>query len=399
MTTYDYTVIGAGIVGLATALQLRERYPRAAIAVVEKESGPALHQSGHNSGVIHAGVYYEPGSAKALLCRAGLAATVAFCRANDIPFEQCGKLVVATDALELTRLRALHERANRNGVACELIDRPALAELEPHIRGVAALRVSETGIVDYAAIANVMASRLAQSGVEFHYTLPVTAIDETEFGIGLATASGTLTTARLVACAGLQSDRIAALAGIAGGFSIVPFRGDFYRLPQTRADIASHLIYPVPDPALPFLGVHLTRTIDGGMTVGPSAMLAFDRETYAKFAVSWRDVKSLAATPGLARLLLRYRGAGLVECLHAVSRRAYLRAVRKYCPDLTLADLEHHTCGIRAQALGPDGRLIHDFLLRRTPRSVHVCNAPSPAATAALPIAARVVDELAAAGN
>lgn len=393
--TYDYTVIGAGIVGLSTALRLRERYPRANIAVIEKEAGPAAHQSGHNSGVIHAGIYYEPGSAKAVLCRAGLAATVAFCRAHDVPFEQCGKLVVATNAREHERLLALHKRATSNGVACELLDRRALVTLEPRLNGIAALRVRETGIVDYAVVARTMANLLARAGVDFHYRASVSAIDETAHGIELASSAGTVATSRLIACAGLQSDRIASLAGIGGGFAIVPFRGDFYRLPASRAELVRHLIYPVPDPALPFLGVHLTRTIDGGMTVGPSAMLAFDRETYAKFAISWRDAKALAATPGLARLLLRYRGAGLVEFLHAVSRRAYLRAVRKYCPDLMLADLRRHSCGIRAQAVAPDGSLIHDFLLRRTARSVHVCNAPSPAATAALPIADRIVDELA----
>lgn len=397
--TYDYTVIGAGIVGLATALKLRERYPRATITVLEKEAGPAAHQSGHNSGVIHAGIYYEPGSAKAVLCRAGLTATLEFCRANDVPFEQCGKLVVATNALEVERLQALHERATRNGVACELLDRRALVALEPRLTGIAALRVRETGIVDYAAITHAMANRLARAGVDFRYRANVTAIDETEHGIELATSDGTVATAHLIACAGLQSDRVASLAGIGGGFAIVPFRGDFYRLPDSRAELVRHLIYPVPDPALPFLGVHLTRTIDGGMTVGPSAMLAFDRETYAKFAISWRDAKALAATPGLARLLLRYRGAGLVEFLHAVSRRAYLRAVRKYCPELTLADLQRHSCGIRAQAVGPDGCLIHDFLIRRTARSVHVCNAPSPAATSALPIADRILDELATAAT
>lgn len=392
---YDYTVIGAGIVGLATALRLRQSYPRASVAVIEKEPGPAVHQSGHNSGVIHAGVYYEPGSAKAVMCRAGLVATLEFCRANDIPHEQCGKLVVATNALEHERLRALHVRASSNGVACDLLDRSALAAIEPHVRGVAALHVHETGIVDYAAVARVMAAHLSRDGVDLHYNANVTAIDETGQGIELTTSGATVMTARLVACAGLQSDRIAALAGIGGGFAIVPFRGDFYRLPQHRADLVRHLVYPVPDPVLPFLGVHLTRTIDGGMTVGPSAMLAFDRETYAKFALAWRDVKALARTPGLARLLLQYRGAGITECLHAVSRRAYLRAVQKYCPELTLADLTEHTCGIRAQAVGPTGQLVHDFLLRRTPRSVHVCNAPSPAATAALPIAARIVRELA----
>ena len=395
--TYDYTVIGAGIVGLATALKLRERHPRAAIAVLEKEAAPAVHQSGHNSGVIHAGIYYEPGSAKAVLCRAGLAATLEFCRAHEIPFEQCGKLVVATNALEHERLQALYKRATHNRVACELLDRKALAGIEPHVSGVAALRVRETGIVDYAVVARAMANRLARDGVDLRYDANVTAIDETGHGIELASSAGTVATTRLIACAGLQSDRIAALAGIGGGFSIVPFRGDFYRLPQSRADLVRHLVYPVPDPALPFLGVHLTRTIDGDMTVGPSAMLAFDRETYAKFAISWRDATALARTPGLARLLVRYSGAGLVECLHAVSRRAYLRAVRKYCPDLVLADLTRYSCGIRAQAVSRDGSLIHDFLIRRTPRSVHVCNAPSPAATAALPIAERILDELAAA--
>jgi len=396
MTNFDYTVIGAGIVGLATALRLVQRYPESTIAVVDKESGPARHQSGHNSGVIHAGVYYEPGSAKATLCRRGLASTIAFCEDNDIPFRRCGKLVVATDALEHDRLRRLHERARTNGVDCDLISATELHRLEPAIRGLAALKVHESGIVDYVSVAGKMAAKLTADGVTLRFDSCVRTIDETRDEVRVGTDSGELATRRLIVCAGLQSDRMVELAGIPRTFSIVPFRGDFYHLAPARSEITRHLIYPVPDPALPFLGVHLTPTMSGSMTVGPSAMLALHREGYSKTAVSWRDVASITGFPGAWRLFARYFKAGSIECLHALSKHAYLRAVQKYCPELGLDDLRGYACGVRAQAVSRNGHLINDFLIERTPRSVHVCNAPSPAATAAIPIADHIIDEIAA---
>ena len=390
---YDFAVIGAGIVGLAVARRIQEHYPGRSVVVLEQADRVAAHQSGHSSGVIHAGVYYAPGSAKAVLCRAGLEATVAFCEAHGITYRQCGKLVVATDALEHERLERLAERAEANGVDCVLVDRARLASLEPHIAGRAALHVRESGIVDYRAIAACLASLVREAGGDVVLGARVCAIDEDARGVSLDVATDRIVAGHVVACAGLQADRIAAMAGLPLDFAIVPFRGDFFRLRRPARDIASHLIYPVPDPALPFLGVHLTATIDGGMTIGPSAMLAFSRERYSRFAVSPKDTVAMLRFPGLWRLLRRHVRAGIAECRHALSRRAYLAAAQKYCPKLQLDDLGAHDCGIRAQAVSRDGALIHDFEIRTTPRAVHVCNAPSPAATAALPIAERIVDE------
>lgn len=395
MSNYDFIVIGAGIVGLATAMRLQERYPRAVVAVIEKEHRPAVHQSGHNSGVIHAGVYYEPGSLKARLCRAGLAQTIAFCTQHDIPFRQCGKLIVATNDSETAPLRRLHRRARQNGADCRMLNAGELTRLEPNVIGSAALHVFATGIVDYGVVCRKMAEIVISRGAVVVLNAEVTAIHEDPDWVHVETTAGELSARRLIACAGLQSDRVAALAGLRGGFAIIPFRGDFYRLAPHRAGIVKHLIYPVPDPSLPFLGVHITATIDGGMTVGPSAMLALKREAYTKFAVSARDLLEMCRYRGLWRLLARYPGAGLGECVHALSRRAYLRAIRRVCPLLELPDLAEHRCGVRAQAVTPDGRLIDDFLIRRSPRTIHICNAPSPAATAALPIADSIVDGLA----
>ncbi|HJP35845.1 MAG TPA: L-2-hydroxyglutarate oxidase [Gammaproteobacteria bacterium] len=394
MADYDCIVIGGGIVGLASALRLLDRDPAMTVAVLEKEDRPAAHQSGHNSGVVHAGVYYEPGSLKARLCRAGLRRTVDFCREHELPFRRCGKLIVATGRAEVVRLQALHRRAQQNGVECRLVEAAELGGLEPNIVGVAAMLVEETGVVDYASICRKMAEIAARRGAAIVLNAEVKTIAEGPAGVRLETTAGAFSGGRVIACAGLQSDRIAKLAGLRADFAIIPFRGDFYRLPPVRADIVEHLIYPVPDPALPFLGVHLTATIDGGITVGPSAMLALKREAYEKFAVSVRDATELLGYRGLWRLLARYPAAGLSECARALSRRTYLRAIRKYCPALELSDLAQHLCGVRAQAVTSDGRLIDDFLIKRTPRTIHICNAPSPAATAALPIADEIVNAL-----
>ncbi len=387
----DYIVVGAGIVGLATAYTLLQREPGLCVLVVDKEARVAAHQTGHNSGVIHAGVYYEPGSLKARLCRAGLVRTLEFCREHAVPVEQCGKLLVATTPLEDVRLRALHERAQRNGTVCRLVSAGELRELEPHIAGRTALLVSETGIVDYVAMAERLREAIERGGGAVRLGAEVREIREESASVAVATTAGTFHAQRLIVCGGLQADRLARAAGLALDFTLVPFRGDYYRLPSARAGLIRHLIYPVPDPQLPFLGVHLTRMIDGGITVGPSAMLAFKREGYGKADYDVRDVGEMLCFPGLWRLLARYHRAGLVELGCALSKRLYLRAVRKYCPELALADLTSHAAGIRAQAVAPDGRLVHDFLIRSTARVTHVCNAPSPAATAALPIAEEIV--------
>ena len=392
MTKYDFIIVGAGIVGLSIAMRLQDRLAQARILIIEKEDRVAAHQSGHNSGVLHAGVYYEPGSLKARLCRMGLMQSIDFCRQHDIAFRQCGKLIVATSDREVTRLVQLYERAQKNGVKCLRLDASELMLLEPNIAGIAAIHVEETGIVDYAVVCAKMTEIIATRGGEFMLNSAVTKIQENSDLVHVETSLGSVSGKRLIACAGLQSDRVAQLAGFSLDFAIIPFRGDFCRLSQQHSEIVKHLIYPVPDPSLPFLGVHLTPTIDGGMTVGPSAMLAFDREAYKKIAVSFSDVGAMLCFPGLWRLLLRYPQAGISEFIHAVSRRAYLGAIRKYCPKLEMSDLVEHQCGVRAQAVTPNGELIHDFLIKRTSRTTHICNAPSPAATAALPIADFVID-------
>ncbi len=390
---WDYTVIGAGIVGLAVARALQLREPQAKVLVVEKEATVAAHQTGHNSGVIHAGLYYEPGSLKARLCRTGLERTLAYCREHGVAFEQCGKLIVAVDEVEMQRMRALHERAARNGVPVTLFDAAGLREREPAVAGLGALYAHETGIVDYPGICRSLAAQIATRG-ELRFGLEVRAIREETTAVHVETTARTIVTKRLIVCGGLQADRLLRASGQPVDFAIVPFRGDYYALPAWRRDLVKHLIYPVPDPSLPFLGIHLTRTIDGGITVGPSAMLALARERYTSGAVAARDLFDAFRYPGTWRVLARYPGAGLKELGYALSPARKHPPVQGKCPALTHAELRPSQNGLRAQAVTPDGKLIHDFLLRRTPRTLHVCNAPSPAATAALPIADEVVARL-----
>ncbi len=389
----DFAIIGGGIVGLATALALGERRPGATITVIEKEDGPGLHQTGHNSGVIHAGVYYQPGSLKARFCREGVAATIAFAKAHDIPVDQCGKLVVATAAEELGRLDALEARCRENGLDPERLDAGALRAAEPNIAGLAAIRVAATGITDYPAIARAMAAVITARGGRVLTGRAVTGIAEGQEGVTLTLAGGeSLGAGRLIACAGLQADRVARFAGLDPGLRIVPFRGEYYRLNARLNGVVRQLIYPVPDPALPFLGVHLTRMIDGSVTVGPNAVLGLAREGYPRFSVDLRDTAATLSWPGFWRLAGRHWRSGLAEMKGSLSRRAYLALCRRYCPGLTLADLEPCPAGIRAQAVMADGTLLHDFLIRETGRGVHVLNAPSPAATSAIPIGAHVAD-------
>lgn len=394
MENFNFVVVGAGIVGLATALQLQARQPHARIAIVEKESGVAVHQSGHNSGVIHAGVYYEPGSLKARLCRAGLVRTIEFCQRHEIPFRQCGKLIVATNDLEAGRLKELNLRATQNGVDTTMLNREQLAEREPNVSGVGALFVHATGIVDYAQVCQRMADLFLERAGEMFFDCKLTEIREEQEGVNLLTTQIELHAQRVIACAGLHSDRIARLAGIELDFSVIPFRGDFYRLEERKSAIVQHLIYPVADPRLPFLGIHLTATMDGGMLAGPSAMLAFHREGYEKFAFSGKDAAEMLRFQGLWRLLGRYPRAGIREVINSASRRVYAHALQKYCPSIGVEDLVEHLSGVRAQAVARNGTLIHDFVIKQTSRTVHVCNAPSPAATAALPIAESILSAI-----
>lgn len=387
----DFCVIGGGIVGLATAMTLLRERPGASVVVLEKEPGPARHQSGHNSGVIHSGIYYQPGSLKAELCVRGVQATWEFCAEHAIPILSCGKLIVATNDLEVSRLGALVGRAAANRVEAHRLNRTELHALEPNVDGRAALLVPSTGVVDYQRIAEAMAGVIVAEGGRVEYGGSVTALHESGDRVDVVAGGRTWSARQVVVCAGLQADRLVRAAGIRPQFRTVPFRGEYYGLAPARGRLVEHLIYPVPDPALPFLGVHLTRTVDGGITVGPNAVLGLAREGYRRRAVNARDVTDYLRFPGFWRFARGQVRTGAVELRNSLWKGGYLRECRKYCPSLRAEDLVPHAAGIRAQAVGADGTLIHDFLFESTPRTLHVCNAPSPAATSALPIAAEVV--------
>lgn len=391
---YDYLIIGGGIVGMSTAMQLGAAYPDAKILVVEKEAGPARHQSGHNSGVIHAGVYYKPGSLKADLCLRGSRATKAFCTEHGIPFDTCGKLLVATNPLELERLEALWERSAANGIERERLSAGELREREPDILGLGAIFVPATGIVDYARVTAVMAERFRAAGGEIRYQTEVTGIEERAQEVVIKTPEGDLACRFLITCAGLMADRVVRLLKADPGFSICPFRGEYYRLTPEHNGIVRHLIYPIPDPRMPFLGVHLTRMIDGTVTVGPNAVLALKREGYRKSDVSLPDLWAIFTDIGILRVLGKHLKPGLREMRNSIFKAHYLEEVRKYCPSLRIDDLLPYPAGVRAQAVLRDGHLVDDFLFVDTARSVHVCNAPSPAATSAIPIGAYIVDKV-----
>ena len=389
----DYCVVGGGIVGLATAMELLKKRPGSSLVVLEKESGLAQHQTGHNSGVIHSGIYYQPGSLKAELCRRGVLATESFCQEHGIAYEVCGKLLVATSALEAERMNALFERAKENHIGAERLDAEELKRREPNIVGVGALFIPSTGIVDYRSVAEAMGEVIRSSGGQIEFNIKVDAIEEGPGDVAITAGERRWTAKQLIACAGLQSDRVAKMANLKIEYQIIPFRGEYYRLRAAQNGIVRHLIYPIPNPDLPFLGIHLTRMIDGGITVGPSAVLGFAREGYAKFSFDWSDVREYIAFPGLWRTIGNNLKSGLVEMRNSWWKRGYLEECRKYCPSLTIRDLLPHKAGIRAQAVLPDGTLIHDFLFLQTDRMLHVCNAPSPAATSAIPIGETIADK------
>jgi len=391
---HDFIVIGGGILGLATARELQQRYPGKRVLVLEKEAGPAQHQTGHNSGVIHAGVYYKPGSLKARFCKEGNIATKAFCREYGIPFDECGKLLVATNAIELERMQALIGRCAENELPIEVLDAEQLRAREPNIVGVGGIFVPSTGIVSYTRICEKMAEQVVAEGGEVRYNVEIRTIRELPDQVELESEQELFVGNFLIACAGLMSDRIVRMLGQTPAFKIIPFRGEYFLLPPQHNRIVNHLIYPIPDPDLPFLGVHLTRMIDGTVTVGPNAVLAFKREGYRKTDFSLGDMAEMISYPGLLKMLARNLKPGLMEMKNSLFRRGYLEQVRKYCPQLTLADLKPYPAGVRAQAVAKDGSLVDDFLFVNTDRALVVCNAPSPAATSAIPIAAHIVDQI-----
>ena len=383
---YDYVVLGGGIVGVSTALSLINKHPDNKILLIEKENSFAKHQTGHNSGVIHAGVYYQPGSLKAEFCREGLKETISFCSENNIPYEQCGKLLVATNQIELQRMHELHERCKANEIAVEVLDQKQLNEVEPNIIGIGALLVKSTGIVDYKLITKKMSEEFESKGGEFLLNSEVVNLEEDDEKIKIITSRESLNSKYLICCAGLMADRIAKLLNIKINFQIVPFRGEYFRLPSKHNNLVKHLIYPIPDPDLPFLGVHLTKMIDGSITVGPNAVLGFKREGYGKFNFSIKDTLQFLSFKGFHNVIKKNLKSGLYEMKNSIFKRGYLKEVQKYSPQIKLNDLEHYPAGIRAQAVLEDGSLVHDFLFAESRRSIHVCNAPSPAATSAIPI-------------
>lgn len=390
----DFCIIGGGIVGLATAHAILTRRPGASVVVLEKETTLGQHQTGRNSGVIHSGIYYAPGSLKARLCGEGAQRTKDFCKANGIPFENRGKLIVATRPADLPRLHALRERAQVNGIATEHLPAAAIAEREPNVTGLEALFIPAAAIVSYGAILQALAAQIAHLGGVLRLSTTTHTIRETGDNVQINTDGETITAACLIACAGLQSDRIARMAGVPITHRIVPFRGEYFRLSPARKGIVDAMIYPVPDPDLPFLGVHLTPMIDGSISVGPNAMLGLAREGYAKGAANLRDIADMASFPGFWRAMARNIGPGLTELGNSLFKRRYLAACRQYCPDLQLDDLRPMPAGIRAQAVLRDGTMVHDFLFAQTDRMLHVCNAPSPAATSALPIGEMIADKV-----
>jgi len=393
---YDYVIIGGGIVGVSTAWQLKKRQPDCSILLLEKGSQLANHQSGHNSGVIHAGVYYAPGSLKAKFCKAGAAATIQFCEENDIPYEQCGKLLVATNELEHERMLALFERAKANGLDVDLIDADGLHRREPNVKGIGAILVKSTGIVDYRRICLRMAEQFQEIGGEVRFDTCVTDLSESPDSIVITTADGeAIETQFLITCAGLMADRVTGMLDIDIDFQIIPFRGEYYRLAASKNDIVKHLIYPIPDPDLPFLGVHLTPMIDGSVTVGPNAVQGWKREGYGRININVRDVIDMLRFPGFWKVALGNLRTGIAETWDSFWKPGYLKRVQKYCPSIQLQDLEPYPAGIRAQAVLRDGTLVHDFLFAQSKRSLHVCNAPSPAATSAIPIGEYICDKVA----
>lgn len=386
--------MGGGVVGLATARELalvRGWH----VTVLEKEPRWAAHQTGHNSGVIHAGLYYRPGSLKARMAVAGNASMAAYAQAAGVPVRICGKLVVATDESELPRLRKLAENAEANGVPAELIDPARAREYEPEVACVAALRVESTGIVDFGAVCRAFAAELAEKGADLRTSSRVTGIRATDAGVTVETETGHVHADALVNCAGLHSDRVARMAGLRPSARIVPFRGEYYELTPRRRDLVRGLIYPVPDPRFPFLGVHLTRMIDGSVHAGPNAVLALRREGYRRRDFSAADVLGTLGYGGTWRLGGKYWRAGLDEVLRSFSRERFARSLARLVPAITAADLVPAAAGVRAQALTKDGALVDDFVIEWAPRQVHVLNAPSPAATGSLEIARHVADLLA----
>jgi len=390
----DVAIVGGGIVGLAVADAITARWPEKTVAVLEKEHELGAHQTGRNSGVIHSGIYYKPGSVKARLCTAGNASMFRFAEVNGIPHERCGKLIVATDTEALGRLGDLERRAAANGIEAHRIDAAQVREHEPNVVGLGGLWIPSTGIIDYRIVLEVLARRLRESGSEVLLDAEVTGFALENGEHRLSTKAGDVVAAFLVGCAGLQSDRVARQAGAELSDRIVPFRGEYFELVPERRSLIKGLVYPVPDPNFPFLGVHFTRMIDGSVHAGPNAVVALAREGYRKRDVNLHDIVDIVGFPGFWRLARRHGRAGMGELARSLSKRRFVKSLQELVPTVTANDLEPSDAGVRAQLLERSGALVDDFKIVRAERSLHVCNAPSPAATSSLEIGRLVADEL-----
>jgi L-2-hydroxyglutarate oxidase len=393
---FDLAVIGGGIVGLATAWRFTQRYPGRDVLVLEKEAELAVHQTGRNSGVLHSGIYYRPGSLRAANCRTGKQAMEEFCRAEGLPFDICGKVIVAVNEGELPALERIYQRGQANGIRCEIIERGRLAELEPHAAGIRAIYVPEAGIVDFRAVAARLAERIRQAGGQIVLDARVVSLRREADRLQVVTTAGDFAARWAVNCAGLHSDRVTALSGVRPQAKIIPFRGEYFELQPQARRLCRNLIYPVPDARFPFLGVHFTRLVGGGIECGPNAVLALAREGYRKTDINVRDLLESLTYGGFLRLAAKYWRVGAAEMWRSLSKAAFVRALQRLVPEIRADDLTPAPSGVRAQAVSPAGEIVDDFVIEEADRVVNVCNAPSPAATAALNVGNLVVDRLAA---
>jgi (S)-2-hydroxyglutarate dehydrogenase len=392
---YDFAIIGGGIVGLSTAMALSQKYPDKKIVLLEKEASWAAHQTGNNSGVIHSGIYYKPGSYKAKFCREGNQILVEFCQQHNIPYEICGKVIVATEAEELARLENIYQRGVANGLDVSFLTRESAREIEPHVNSLAAIWVKSTGIVDYKKVTEKYAELATKQGAELYNNSQVRDIKETSEGYTLITNKEEYHTRFLINCAGLFSDRVAQLAGVKPPAKIVPFRGEYYELTPEKRYLASNtLIYPVPNPNFPFLGVHFTKMIDGSVHAGPNAVLSFKREGYLKTDFNLKDFLDTMTYPGFWKLTTKHGADGLQEMARSWSKALFVASLQRLIPEVQAQDVIPTHAGVRAQALGNDGKLVEDFLIIDRPQAMHVCNAPSPAATSSLAIGKAIAERV-----